>query len=103
MWLITVRDLQWRLRRFLIAGIGAALVFAVTLVLAGLSSSFQAEAKRTVADVGADTWVVPRGVQGPFTTPSVMAASTTSRVARLPGVRSADPILTLHQTAISHG
>ena len=98
MWLITTRDLQWRLRRFLIAGTGAALVFAMTLVLAGLAASFQAEAGRVIDAVGADTWVVPQGVEGPFTTLSVMPSAVGSRVAALPGVRAADPLLILHQT-----
>ncbi|MDX6200438.1 MAG: putative transport system permease protein [Actinomycetota bacterium] len=102
MWLITTRDLQWRLRRFLIAGTGAALVFAMTLVLAGLAASFQAEAGRVIDAVGADTWVVPQGVEGPFTTLSLMPSAVGSRVAALPGVRAADPLLVLHQTVDRH-
>ena len=98
MWLITMRDLQWRLRRFLIAGTGAALVFAMTLVLAGLAASFQDEAARVVEGVGADTWVVPQGVEGPFTTLSLMPVEVAAQVAALPGVRAADPLLVLHQT-----
>lgn len=103
MWRITARDLQWRLRRFLIAGTGAALVFAMTLVLAGLSSSFQAEAGRTVDAVGANAWIVPRGVEGPFTTLSVMPARIVAQIAALPGVAAADPLLILHQTVRTGG
>lgn len=98
MWLTTWRDLQWRLRRFVIAGMGAALVFAMTLVLAGLSSSFEAEARRTVDLIGADAWITPAGVDGVFTTPSVLAASRAAEVAKAPGVRRADPIVVLHHT-----
>jgi putative ABC transport system permease protein len=103
MWLITTRDLQWRLRRFLIAGTGAALVFAMTLVLAGLASSFRAEAGRVIDAVDADVWVVPQGVEGPFTTLSLMPAAVGSRVSSLPGVRAADPLLVLHQTVDRNG
>ena len=39
-WVTGVRDLQWRLRRFLIAIGGVALVFAVTLLLSGFRSAF---------------------------------------------------------------
>lgn len=103
MWLITMRDLQWRLRRFLIAGTGAALVFAMTLVLAGLATSFEDEAGRVVDAVGADTWVVPKGVEGPFTTLSLMPAAAGSLVRSLPGVQAADPLLVLHQTVDVRG
>jgi putative ABC transport system permease protein len=103
MWLITTRDLQWRLRRFLIAGTGAALVFAMTLVLAGLAASFQDEAGRVVDAVGADTWVLQQGVEGPFTTLSLMPASVGTRVAAQPGVKAADPLLVLHQTVEHRG
>ena len=44
------RDLQWRRRRFLIAVLGTALVFAMTLVLAGLSAAFVNEVDRTIDD-----------------------------------------------------
>lgn len=98
MWLTTWRDLRWRLRRFVIAGTGAALVFAMTLVMAGLSSSFAAEAERTVDLVGADAWVTAAGVDGVFTTPSVVPAARAKEVAASPGVRRADPIVVVHHT-----
>ena len=40
---ITLRDLQFRARQFLIAVLGAGLVFAMTLLLAGMAASFHAE------------------------------------------------------------
>ena len=99
----TLRDLQWRLRRFLIAGTGAAMVFALTLVLAGLSSSFNAEAGRVVDAVGADAWVVPEGVDGVFTTISIVPEALARQVAKEPGVRRADPIVVLHHTVEHDG
>ena len=41
-----LRDLQWRRRRFLIAVIGTSVVFAMTLILTGLSHGFDVEAAR---------------------------------------------------------
>jgi putative ABC transport system permease protein len=35
MWLVSLRDLQWRRRRFLIAVAATALVFAMSLLMAG--------------------------------------------------------------------
>lgn len=98
MWLTTWRDLQWRVRRFVIAGTGAALVFAMTLVMAGLSSSFEAEARRTVDVVDADAWVTQVGVDGVFSTPAVVAAERAAEVGQMPGVERADPIVVVHHT-----
>jgi len=97
-WLITLRDLQWRKRRFAIAVVGAGLVFALTLVIAGMSASFRDEAARTVAAVGADAWVVRAGTAGPFTTLATLPAALAGEIAKEPGVRAADPIVVIHQT-----
>lgn len=98
MLLTTLRDLQWRLRRFVIAGLGAAMVFALTLLLAGLTHSFRQEAGRTVDTIGADSWVVRSGVNGVFTTISVVPMTLAEEVAKEPGVTRADPIVVLHNT-----
>lgn len=100
---MTLRDLQWRSRRFLIAGIGASTVFALTLLMAGLVHSFQTEPKRVLGAIGADAWVMPAGVDGVFTTISVLPETTVAQVAKLPGVRSASGVVVLHQTVQSHG
>lgn len=93
-----VRDLQWRFRRVVIAVLSTAMVFALTLILAGLATSFKAEAGRTVKAFGADRWIVRDGVHGPFTTVNVLPVATADVVAHLPGVRRADPVLTVHET-----
>jgi putative ABC transport system permease protein len=98
MWRTAMRDLQWRSRRVVIAVLGAAVVFAMTLILAGLSSSFSAEAGRTVRGLGADTWVVRAGVYGPFTSVSVLPLADVLVVRSMPGVQEADPVLFLHET-----
>ena len=49
---VTLRDLQWRRRRFVIAIVGTSLVFAMTLVLTGLSNGFRVEANNTVDALG---------------------------------------------------
>lgn len=95
---VALRDLRWRARRFVVAGAGAATVFALTLVMAGLVSSFRAEPARVLAGVGADVWVVPEGVEGVFTTVSVVPQSLAAELARDPAVRRADPLVVLHHT-----
>ena len=98
MLLVTLRDLQWRARRFLIAGLGAATVFALTLVMAGLVASFEDEPVRVLDAIGADAWVMPNGVQGVFTTISVLPESTVAAVSKEPGVEQAWPVVVLHHT-----
>ncbi|MFN2462923.1 MAG: ABC transporter permease [Candidatus Dormibacteria bacterium] len=100
---ITLRDLQWRRRRFAIATVGTALVFAMTLVLAGVSAAFRVEADRTLAGIGADAWVVPAGSTGPFGGLATLPQAQVAEVAREPGVRAADPIIVLHQAARAGG
>jgi len=92
MWTITLRDLQYRRRQFGIAVVGATLVFALTLVLTGISSGFRHETRVTMSAIDADAWVVPRGVTGPFTSQSTIPARVARQVGREPGVRDAQPL-----------
>ena len=45
MLLAALRDMQWRKRRFVIAVLSTAIIFAMTLVLTGLANGFRAEAQ----------------------------------------------------------
>ena len=97
LWLAGIRDLQWRRRRFVIAVFGTALVFALTILLSGFLESFSLEVNRTLSSVGAQGYVVPEGRKGPFTSPLPFAADTVDRVAQVPGIRRADPLISLLQ------
>jgi putative ABC transport system permease protein len=99
-WRDTLRDLQWRRRRFVIAIVGTALVFAVTLLIGGLADSFRAEARRTVDALGIDAWVVNKGTTGPFTGVSLLDAGRAAEVRQIAGVRRADPVLILPQPVV---
>src|SRR4051812_771217 len=72
---VSLRDLQWRRRRFLIGVLAAGLVFALTLLMSGVSASFTNEIKHTVAAFDVDSWIVPSGVSGPFTSTRVFPAA----------------------------
>jgi len=61
------RDLVWRRRRYAISALGTALVFAVSLVVTGISDSFPGELDRTFESLRASSFVVPEGVSGPLT------------------------------------
>lgn len=90
MWTITLRDLQFRRRQFAIAVVGTGLAFALALVLTGMSAGFRHEARETVEGIGADAWVVPRGVKGPFTSQSTMPVVLSGSIA---GVEQAEPLV----------
>ena len=56
-----LRDLQWRWKRFVIAMIGVALVFAMGLIMTALTASFSLETGRTLHSIGAERWAVAIG------------------------------------------
>ena len=60
-----LRDLQWRWKRFVIAMVGVALVFAMGLIMTGLSESFSLEVDRTLRAIDADVWAVSEDASGP--------------------------------------
>ena len=98
MWQITLRDLQFRRRRFVLAVIGAAFVFAMALVMSGLASGFRAEARKIVELVGADAWVVASSASGPFTATATLPGFLADK--GVLGVASADPIVILRQSGV---
>ena len=100
MWRIALRDLQWRHRRFLIALVATGLVFAVTLLTTGALRGIQNEAGHILGAIDAEGWLVAEGTSGPFTTARVIPAARADEVARIPGVRRADPIVILHTTVL---
>jgi hypothetical protein len=51
-----------------------------------------------VAALGADSWLVAAGAPGPFTTSTPIPAAEADRVAAMPGVARADPLVVLHST-----
>src|ERR1041384_504327 len=96
---VTLRDLQWRRRRFVIAIVGTSLVFAMTLVLTGLSNGFRVEANDTVHALGFDTYLVKSGPAGPFIGSPPFPQSAVTEVARIARVAGAVPLLYTAPTA----
>jgi putative ABC transport system permease protein len=75
----------------MIAILATGVVFAMTLIMTGLSNGFAAEAERTVDDLGADAWLVLDGAAGPFLGASALPDSAADAAASLPGVEAAAP------------
>jgi putative ABC transport system permease protein len=90
---VSLRDLQWRRRRFLIGVLATGLVFALAILIAGISQSFVNEVARTVRAFEADQWIVSQKASGPFTSTTLIPASVVNEVKAMPGVRDAAPVL----------
>jgi putative ABC transport system permease protein len=95
---VSLRDLQWRRRRFIIGVLATGLVFALALLITGMSSSFQNEVTRSVEAFDVDRWLVPEGSSGPFTSATIFGAALVDEVRAQPGVDDAAPIAVLRDT-----
>ena len=87
-----LRDMQWRRRRFVIAIVSTALIFAMTLVLTGLANGFRVEAQRTVDSLGVDMFLIRSGASGPFLGAAPFPATELQRVAGIGGIAAAAPL-----------
>jgi putative ABC transport system permease protein len=93
MWTISLRNVQFRRRQFLLAVVGTALVFAMALLVTGLREGFRTEARRILDGIGGDTWAVTPSASGPFTGGEPMPATTADDLGRELGVGRADPLV----------
>jgi len=90
---VSLRDLQWRRRRFVIVVFVASLAFGLALVMTGVTHQLSQEGVDTVEMFQADHWVVADGVRGPFTSSQLIDRAVTEELLALPGVTAASPIL----------
>jgi putative ABC transport system permease protein len=96
---ITLQDLRFRARQFVIAVVGAGLVFAMTLLLSGMAAGFGVEINQTVQGMDAQSWVLAAGSVGRIAALSPIPQSAVATVGRAPGVRRADPVIIVPQAA----
>jgi putative ABC transport system permease protein len=100
---ITLQDLRYRARRFVIAAIGASLVFAMTLLLAGLAAGFKVEIDKTVKALGATSWVVADGSAGRIVALSPFVAPPDDQLVNARRGDRTGPIVIAPQAADVHG
>ena len=101
---VTLADLRYRYRQFLIAVVGAGVVLAMGLLLSGLVGGFSAETNQTVAAVGANHWVLANSSSGQIDAVGVFPQSEVAAVAATPGVTKAAPLILLpSQVAVVNG
>ncbi len=100
MLLAALRDLQWRRRRFVITVLGTALVFAMSLLMSGLSNAFTVEIEQTLNDQRATAWISRDNVAGAFSPGSFLAPDDVAVVnAALTSANQATPLLFAAATA----
>jgi len=101
---VSLRDLQWRRRRFLIGVLATGLVFALAVLITEISAAFHHEVNSTIEAFGADEWIVSQRASGPFTTPVFFPQSVGAQIeAANPGVRTAPLVIarfTVHTTRL---
>ena len=100
---VTLADLAYRYRQFLIAVLGAGVVMAMALLMAGLAEGFTVETTNTVGGVGADRWVLAVNSGGRIAAVDVFPQSDVGRIASTPGVVRADPLALLPQEVLLVG
>jgi putative ABC transport system permease protein len=100
---ITLADLRYRYRQFLIAVVGAGVVLAMAILLSGLAHGFRTEIEHTVNAVGADRWVLSEQAHGRITSVSAFDAGMVGRIAQTPGVTRADGVAVLPQEVMRAG
>jgi predicted acylesterase/phospholipase RssA len=69
--LLTIRDLQHRSARVASVIVGTAVVLTLLFLMSGLVEQFHREPRDTIANLGADRWMVPEGASGVFTSAAI--------------------------------
>ncbi len=75
MWLLTLRDLQYRRLRVLVVVLLASVVMALLFLMTGLVNQFHHEPFDATHAIGAETWVLAEGTSGPFTSGGTLPAA----------------------------
>lgn len=71
--------------------IGVSLVFAMSLIMTGLTASFSTEVSRTLHSIGADRWAVASDASGPFSSSSLISTSSSANT-------GGSPVMVLRET-----
>jgi putative ABC transport system permease protein len=100
---ITLADLRFRYRQFLIAVVGAGVVLAMAVLLSGLAEGFRSELRDTVGGVGADRWVLSAQSHGRLTSVATFDEAAVAQIAASPGVTQADGIAVLPAEVVRVG
>jgi putative ABC transport system permease protein len=100
---ITLADLRFRYRQFLIAVIGAGVVLGMAVLLSGLADGFRSEIAATVGGVHADRWVLSQQSFGRITAVATFDQSAVRTLAATAGVTRAEGVVLLSGEVVRAG
>ncbi len=89
---LALRDIRYRLGRFLLTALGVALLLATVMSMGGIYRGMVEDALSIVRTPGADLWVVQKDTNGPFAETSRVPEDLYRVIRAIPGVREASPI-----------
>jgi putative ABC transport system permease protein len=89
---LAIRDVRYRLGRFLLTALGLGLLLATVMAMGGIYRGMVEDALSIVRAPGADLWVVQKDTNGPFAETSRVPEDLYRTIRAVPGVRDASPI-----------
>ena len=89
---LAIRDVKYRLGRFVLTGFGVGLLLATVMAMGGIYRGMVEDALSIVRAPGADIWVVQKDTNGPFAETSRIPDDLYRVMRAVPGVREASPI-----------
>lgn len=89
---LAVRDVRYRLGRFLLTAVGLGLLLGTVMGMGGIYRGMVEDAVSIVRAPGADLWVVQKDTNGPFAETSRIPEDLYRVIRAVPGVREASPI-----------
>jgi putative ABC transport system permease protein len=89
---LALRDVRYRLGRFLLTALGLGLLLATVMAMGGVYQGLVIEALSIVRASGADLWVVQKNTNGPFAETSRIPDDVYRVIRGVPGVREASPV-----------
>jgi putative ABC transport system permease protein len=90
---LAIRDVRYRLGRFLLTALGLGLLMTTVMAMGGIYRGLIVEALSIVQASAADLWVVQKDTNGPFAETSRVPDDLYRVIRAVPGVREASPIV----------
>ena len=89
---LAIRDVKYRLGRFLLTAVGVGLLLATVMAMGGIYRGMVEDALSIVRAPGADLWVVQKDTNGPFAETSRVPDDLYRVIRAVSGVREANAI-----------
>jgi putative ABC transport system permease protein len=90
---LALRDIRYRLARFLLTAVGLSLLLTTVMAMSGIYRGLVDDAVSVLRAMHADLWVVQKDTNGPFAETSRLPEDVYRAMRAVPGVREASPIV----------